>query len=193
MSLRLEGITKRFSKKVILENFSYEFEETGVYVIKADSGVGKTTLLRIISGLDKDYSGTVHGGGAKNVSYAFQEYRLFPSLTALQNVLVARNEESAESVEAAKSILLSLGLTEEELSLKPCELSGGMKQRVSLSRALFKDSPVLLLDEPTKELDNRLREKVCSLVETESERRLVILVTHGDEDTLLENATLIEL
>ena len=77
--LILNNVSKAFGDKVLFENLSLEFN-TGLYLIRGNSGIGKTTLLRIIAGLDTDYDGEVIGGGLKNVSFSFQEYRLFPTL-----------------------------------------------------------------------------------------------------------------
>ncbi len=183
MSLTLENITKIFEGKKVIDGFSYSFLSKGIYVITGRSGVGKTTLLRIISGLDKKYSGKVFGGGIGSVSLAFQEYRLFDRLSALDNVVSAISEKYDEKInEAALSLLLRLGFSEREAHLFPAELSGGMKQRVSLARAIIKKTPVLLLDEPTKELDERLRSILYGILKEEAEERLVILVSHNQED-----------
>ena len=181
MSLSVKDLKKSFGEKQIFNGFRYEFSEKGIYAICGESGAGKTTLLRIISGLDTDYTGSVSGGGFKNVSFAFQEYRLFPALTALENAVVPIGDgESAKK--NATLLLLRLGFSEDDLGKLPSELSGGMKQRISLARAILKKSPVLLLDEPTKELDSALRETVYGILAEESKRRLVILVTHHVED-----------
>lgn len=181
MSLSIKNITKSFGDKKIFDGFSYEFSDKGIYAVCGESGTGKTTLLRIISGLDKNYSGSIDGGGLKNVSFAFQEYRLFPTLSALDNVIVPNDINEAAS-EKATEILLRLGFENEELKKLPHELSGGMKQRVSLARAILKKSPILLLDEPTKELDRALRDEVYSVILEEAKWRLVIIVTHHGED-----------
>lgn len=192
--LEIKNLNKAFGQKVIFSDFSYQFSDLGLYVIKGNSGIGKTTLLRIISQIDKKYSGSIIGGGVKNVSFAFQEYRLFPNLTALENVTeVAFKKASQEDVFDAKNMLLELGFSESELSMFPDELSGGMKQRVSIARAILKNAPILLLDEPTKELDEALREKVISLIERESKKRLVIMVTHNEDEVTRLNPTMINL
>ena len=83
MSLKIKNLSKSFGRKAIFDNFSFDFCDTGVYIISGERGKGKTTLLRIIAGLDKSYSGEIKGGGIENVSFAFQEYRLFPNLSAI--------------------------------------------------------------------------------------------------------------
>ena len=183
MSLRLVNISKKFDKKIIFDGFSYDFSKTGVYALIGNSGTGKTTLLRIISGLDTNFSGEVIDGGIKNTSFAFQEYRLFPQLCALDNAVIANGEpDDTHLVERGKELLLRLGFSESDLTLLPSELSGGMKQRVSLVRAILRDTPVLLLDEPTKELDEEIRASLYEIIKEESERRLVIIVSHHNED-----------
>ena len=183
MMLEIKNLTKGFDDKILFENFSYIFSDKGIYAITGESGIGKTTLLRIIAGLDKDYSGEVINGGIGRVSVAFQEYRLFPQLSAIDNLIFAISPKKDEAVyEKCKKMLISLGFSETDTELLPAELSGGMKQRVSLARALLFDAPILLLDEPTKELDRLNADIVRSIISAEAKKRLVILVSHNDED-----------
>ncbi len=189
MTLKIENLSKKFGDKIIFDNFGYEFSEKGVYAVVGESGRGKTTLLRIIAGLDKKFKGDVTGGGFENVSVCFQEYRLFPALSAIENVTEATGAMRAE----AEEILLDLGFSNQDLNLYPSELSGGMKQRVSLARALLKKSPVLLLDEPTKELDDALKSLLYGIILKESESRLVIFVSHNQSDIAALNPTIIQL
>ena len=183
MSLKIIGLNKKFGEKLIYNNFSFEFSSAGIYALVGDSGVGKTTLLRIISGLDKDYTGEIIGGGIKNVAFVFQEYRLFNNLNALDNVVIPNGErKNANIVKKSKNILLALGFSEKDLSLMPDELSGGMKQRVSLARALVSNYPILLLDEPTKELDEGIKKILYEIIRRESQSRLVLFVSHYKED-----------
>ena len=181
--LEIKNLSKSFGKKEIFSDFSYKFAERGLYRIKGDSGVGKTTLLRIIAGIDKKYSGYVSCAGFENVSFLFQEYRLFPTLSILENITEASFKNANQNDRSeAENLLLTLGFSEYDFNLLPQELSGGMKQRVSIARAILKRSPILLLDEPTKELDRNLARIVKDLIKKEAERRLVIMVTHNDSD-----------
>ena len=188
MNLKLINLEKRFGQKLLFENLSFSFENNGVYAIVGNSGVGKTTLLRMIAGLDTDFSGEIVGGGKSNVSYVFQEYRLFPTATALENVILGNGGKfDIESREKALDLLSYLGFKKEEAELLPSELSGGMKQRVSLARALMKNSDIFLLDEPSKELDQELKEKLYTVIEELSKTKLVIIVTHSENDLLRLN------
>jgi ABC-type nitrate/sulfonate/bicarbonate transport system ATPase subunit len=179
MSLTLKGITKSFDGKTVFRDLSYDFPDTGLFLIVGESGVGKTTLLRLISGLDARFSGEIVGGGLKNSSLAFQEYRLIPELTAVENIAVTLSEKlTDESLSIAEKALTELGFSEADTRLYPHEMSGGMKQRTSLARAFLKKSPLLLLDEPTKELDGENVGLLISKIAEESKCRLVIAVTH---------------
>ena len=194
MSLKIRNLNKRFGDKKIFENFSYDFSNFGIYAIVGKSGIGKTTLLRLISSLDKKYSGEIVGGGAPNTSVAFQEYRLFPRLTVIENTVLANSDTmDTEKVKEAEALLLRLGFSENELSMRPEELSGGMKQRVSLARAILRKKPILLLDEPTKELNDELSERVLEILLEVSKSRLVIFVTHKESDVIRTGAEKITL
>ena len=181
MSLSIKGLVKRFGEKTLFDGFSYEFSNNGLYFLCGESGVGKTTLLRLIAGLDKDYVGEISGGGLKEVSFQFQEYRLFPELNVLQNATLGCHR-SKSKIEKAKQYLERLWLDPNTLKLRPDALSGGMKQRVSLVRALMKDSGILILDEQTKELDPKLCAVVNEIIKEESKKRLVIVVSHRTDD-----------
>ena len=182
MNLKLNNLSKRFADQIILSDFSFSFDETGLYVITGESGIGKTTLLRIIAGLDKDFTGEVVGAGIENVSFMFQEYRLFHTLSAVKNVAVSNKDPDLSE---AMLLLKRLGFSDEDLKKKPRHLSGGMKQRVAFARAVFMNSPILILDEPTKELDPDSIKIMLEIIKEEAEKRLVIAVTH---DSALINA-----
>ena len=194
MGLIIDIQEKRFGRKKIFENLNLSFPDKGLFILSANSGRGKTTLLRIIAGLDRDFSGSVIGGGASNVSFHFQEYRLFDNLTALDNVAqLSFKELNQENTDLAVNTLKCLGFSEEDIHLYPKELSGGMKIRVSFARAILRKTPILLLDEPTKELDRETVGPIYTYINDISKERLVILVTHERDLSNFDNPNVIKL
>lgn len=177
--LQINSISKKFDEKVLFTDLSYAFEK-GIYIIKGESGKGKTTLLRMIAGLDNDFDGEIVGGGAANVSFSFQEYRLFEHLNALENITVIFNEQTEKNRDIAKNTLDALGIFGKDQLLYPDEMSGGMKLRVSIARALCKPAPVLLLDEPTRELNTECIEKIATVLNARQHLQTIIIVTHDN-------------
>ncbi len=185
--LILHDLKKQYGEKILFSGLSYTFSEPGLYLIHGKSGCGKTTLLRMISGLDTEYTGSIEGGGLTRCSFTFQEHRLFPWLDALSNVSVVLGEEKKKKEEyrkTAEEALLSVGFSREDFSKHPAALSGGMKQRVALARAFAAPRPILLLDEPDKELDGELRQRLYSRILQAAEKQTVLLVSHADEALL---------
>ena len=159
----LRDVSKSYDGRHVIRQLSFRFPEKGLVLLMGPSGCGKTTLLRLLAGLEKPDSGTVLRKGS--VSFCFQEYRLFPQLTAIDNVrLLAWRKPDAACTARASAMLTALGLTEAQQGLRPDALSGGMRQRVSLARALCGDASLILLDEPLKELDAVLRDKAGALI-----------------------------
>ena len=177
MPLVIKDLSKAFGDKNIFCGFSYKFPANGVFVLVGESGRVKTTLLRIIAGLDKTYTGEVTN---THPAYAFQEYRLFPNLSALENVTrILYEKPNADQVEEAKALFSRFGFSDKEMQLYPVSLSGGMKQRVALCRAILARTEVLLLDEPFKELDVNLRATLRMIIQEQAKERLIILTAHS--------------
>ena len=114
MSIIVKNLRKSFDNKSVFDGFSYVFLEKNIYVIEGESGIGKTTLLRLISGLDTSYEGEISGGGLDRCAFMFQEYRLFPTISALENVLLSRPTDR-RNISEARDLLSSLGFKEEEM------------------------------------------------------------------------------
>ena len=190
---KIEFVKKSLGDQLILNDISIDFPDVGCTVIMGESGCGKTTLLRILAGLEKADSGIVSGFGRENVGMSFQEYRLFPTLSALENASLASPLSKEGAKEAATALLSRLGFTGADMRKKPSALSGGMRQRVSVARAILSEKPILLLDEPTKELDAEMRTTLLSLFKELSESRLLIIVTHVREDAEALGVTPFEL
>lgn len=176
MALTLKDLSLTYGDRTVFDALSHTFPERGCVLLVGESGSGKTCLLRILAGLCAPDAGEVLNRPS-SVSVSFQEYRLFPSLTAAENIALAAFG-SVKATARAKEMLLSLGFTERETGLFPRALSGGMRQRVSLARAFLYDTPLLLLDEPFKELDPENAKRVAREIEEQAKARLVVLSTH---------------
>lgn len=177
--IRLDGVTKRFGDNTVLENYSRTFPAGETTVIMGASGCGKTTLLMLVSGLLPPDSGRIASTPDAVYSAVFQEDRLCENLTAAANIrlVTGGGRSSGEIAEA----LTAVGLP--DCADKPVrELSGGMKRRVALVRALLADSSVLLLDEPFKGLDKATREQVVGWCRQRMKGKTAILVTHDEAD-----------
>lgn len=175
--LMFEHVRMAFGEKQIFTDLSLSFSSPGQYAILGPSGRGKTTLLRLIAGLEKPLSGKIILPEGKRVGFCFQEDRLLPWKTVLENVeLVCDNQEKAQYW------LEQVSLSGEENSY-PDTLSGGMKRRASLARALAYDGDILLMDEPFRALDETTHAQMLELVRREAENKLLILVTHDEADT----------
>lgn len=175
--MKLESLSFTYDKRPVLRDFSLSLPNQGVVVIMGHSGCGKTTLLRLIAGLEKAQSGQVLDA-AKKPSFLFQEDRLLPQLTVFQNLMLVQPKGGAAEVHKR---LQQVGL-EEESQAYPGELSGGMKRRVALARALCYDGDVLILDEPLKGLNIEHRRQLWPMLKAEGERRLVLWVSHDEEE-----------
>lgn len=185
--ISLSHVTKRFGDKVVLRDFSLRLGETGVTALTGSNGSGKTTLLRILAGLEKKDSGEVVTGS--RIAYVFQELRLVPTLTALENVALVLDKPRRG---AAVDFLRAVGLEAEAGSL-PGSLSGGMQQRLALARAFAYDGDLLLLDEPFSALDEAWKQKMLDAVRDCARTRPVVLVTHDASDVAYLNCKTVRL
>ena len=174
--MKINNLTKSFDKKLVFDNFSVEIPENKVTLVEGESGSGKTTFLRILSGLDNNYKGEIHNNYDK-ISYVFQEPRLFDAITVKQNLeLVEKNTNL--SVDE----ILSIVELENECNTCPNELSGGMKMRLSLARALYYNGDVFLMDEPFSALDNDMKNRIIPKVFELIKGKTVIIVSHNPNE-----------
>lgn len=171
--IQVKHLTVKF-EKTVLHDISFTLPQNGVYCITGPSGIGKSTLLNAIAGV-VPYSGTVLAEG--KISYLFQEDRLLPWFSALENVRLVLKEH----FDRAEYYIRKFGLSEAAGKL-PAELSGGMQRRCALARCFAYDGDILLLDEPFRGLDEGnagiVREEIEALVK----ERIILLVTHDSED-----------
>ncbi|MBO0826861.1 MAG: ABC transporter ATP-binding protein [Streptosporangiales bacterium] len=201
--VRFEGVSKEFASRQgaktrtvrALDDVSLSIREGEVVTLTGMSGCGKTTLLRVLMGLESATSGTVYVNGTpidgpgKDRAMVFQHAELFPWRSALANVefgLELRGIRSAERHEIAGRYLRLVGLDESQ-HLRPYELSGGMRQRVGMARALAIEPDVLLMDEPFGALDAQTRETLQSelLRIHAGDNRTILFVTHDLDEAVL--------
>lgn len=170
----IENLCKSYGEKTVLHNFSCVIPSGTVTGLMAPSGAGKTTLLRILMGFEHADSGSVHGLDGARLSAVFQDDCLCENLTPVDNIrLVSRGISKKE----AESALMAVGLND-CLHQPVRELSGGMKRRVAIMRALSADYDLLILDEPFKGLDKATKAHVMQDTRSRCKGRTVIFVTH---------------
>lgn len=180
----INNISKSFDGKNVLSGFNCVISGGKTTVIMGESGCGKTTLANIILGILKPDAGEVVGMPAR-ISTVFQENRLCEGFDAVANVeLVMHGKE--HSIDA-KEILTSLGLGS-DLNKKVSELSGGMRRRVAIARAIAADADFVLLDEPFRELDEATRAMTAEYTRDMLSGKTVLLITHDSTDAALFNA-----
>ncbi|MGG6798458.1 UNVERIFIED_CONTAM: amino acid ABC transporter ATP-binding protein [Streptococcus canis] len=190
--LELKNISKQFGQKTIFDGFDLTVQDGEVLSLVGPSGGGKTTLLRMLAGLESIDSGQVFYNG-ENVGidhlenrnllgFVFQDFQLFPHLTVLDNLIlsptITMGKAKDEVNEKALDLLARLGLKEHAL-VYPYSLSGGQKQRVALARAMMIDPQIIGYDEPTSALDPELRQTVEALILQNRDMGITqIVVTH---------------
>ena len=190
--LELRNINKAFGDKQILTNFSLSIPEKQILAIVGPSGGGKTTLLRMLAGLETIDSGEIYYNGEslaidelekRNLlGFVFQDFQLFPHLSVLENLTLSpiktMNMDKEAAEKKARGLLEQLGLAG-HADAYPFSLSGGQKQRVALARAMMINPEVIGYDEPTSALDPELRLEVEKLILQNKERGMTqIVVTH---------------
>ena len=187
--LTIEHLTKQFGEKTLFRDLCLTVE--GPAVLWAPSGWGKTTLLRILMGLDTSTAGRVRGVG--RAAAVFQEDRLCPQLTALQNVTLVLPDSEKQYKKQIMADFQQLGMNAAALALPAARLSGGQKRRTALLRALWAPSDTLLLDEPFTGMDPDTLAAAAALLRTRCGTEPVLLATHDREAIRLLGWPVIEL
>lgn len=211
--LELKNICKNYSTKTetleIIKNLDLQIEEGDFISILGQSGSGKTTLLNLIGLLDSPTSGNIYIDNEnisvnssnidlvrnKKIGFVFQFHYLLPEFTALENVMIpALTQDYSKKKEIerrALELLKEVGV-DHRANHKPTELSGGEKQRVAIARALINNPKILLLDEPTGNLDNETSEKIFNIFKqiNSKKRQTIITVTHSRELAEISNKKL---
>ncbi len=217
MRLELDGLRKVYLRHTALDSVSLSTGDVRSLVIVGPSGGGKSTLLRIVGGLECPDAGSVSLDGKRlscdenflreyrrSVGTVFQAYNLFPHLNALRNITLPLEKVHGLPPEEAEQIahaLLERFHLSEHAAKKPYELSGGQRQRVAIARAVSIKPRVLLFDEPTSALDPEMTAEVLEMIaEIKEEGRNIIIVTHemgfaraaGDEAVFLAEGRVVE-
>lgn len=189
--IELRDVTKIYttgnSKEVVLKDLSFSFRRGLNTAILGASGCGKTTLLRIIGGVDSDFEGDLLFMGKpikdfdkyrrEHVSFIFQDLNLIPHLNLIKNITLALTNEVKNKKEKALELLEKVGLGDHSEKL-PHQLSGGERQRVAVARALARDTEVLFCDEPTGSLDKKTKKEIMDLIVEVFQDKTLIFITH---------------
>lgn len=186
--MRLTGINKSYGGTRVLADFDAVIPNDAACWIMGESGRGKTTLLRIIAGLE-DFSGEIYDRPPGRVSAVFQEDRLFEELSPLENCFLVKRGGDFDP----ESALLHTGLSREDIRRPAKELSGGMKRRTAIVRALCPDFGILLLDEPFKGIDPENRLKTAEIILARTAGKTVIGVTHDETDAGLIPGSIVKI
>ncbi|GMQ61066.1 ATP-binding cassette domain-containing protein [Vallitalea maricola] len=202
--IKVEHLSKQFVKKKrrinVINDFNYEFQSGKLYLIKGESGKGKTTLLTLLAFLQKEDGGKIIFNDIivsnlkqeekcnlrrKEIGIVFQDYNLFDNLTVMDNVVIVdvlKNKVNKQEIyNKAKGIIKLLGL-EDRINHYPYELSGGEQQRVGIARAILKNPSVLICDEPVSNLDKDNAVNIVEFIDgyCHNKNKIVIVASHDD-------------
>ncbi len=175
----------------LIQNLKLEVEEGEIVALLGPSGIGKTTLLRIIAALESDFDGQIKLDNQivdrprKDIQLVFQDYRLLPWKTVSENIALANHLDSSKNQERINEWVEIMGLKGKE-NVWPKTLSGGQKSRVALARAFYAEPKVLLLDEPFQNLDSETKYPIMKKLRKilKVEKVATIIVTHTVEDAV---------
>lgn len=186
--LTIRDLSFAYGEKQVIQGLSHTFPDKGVFALMGPSGCGKTTLLRLLSGLEKPQGGTMDL--PTDLAVAFQEPRLLPWLNCEENLklVLLKNDNAPQIIDK----WLQAFELKEVARQYPSELSGGMRQRLSLARALCVKSDLLLLDEPFSALDRELKERLAPILREAIRDKLTLMVTHDAADAALLGATVLQ-
>jgi ABC-type nitrate/sulfonate/bicarbonate transport system ATPase subunit len=191
MKITVNDISFSYGTQTVLSHVSLAFSSEHPVVLTGSSGRGKTTLLRLLAGLQIPQNGHIDGITSETrISVLFQEDRLFPQLSIYKNLELIR---PGLSMETAARILAQLNLDQKILNMFPRELSGGMRRRTALARALLFESDVLLLDEPFQGLDAATHQMALEAIRKWKKDRPLLLVSHTPSDAETLDAEIVKI
>lgn len=192
MAIVIRNLSKTFDGKAVFTDFSAEIRENALTCIMGESGCGKTTLLSLIAGRIKPDSGSISGvprGTKGKIAAVFQENRLAEAFTVYRNLRMVCSKPKP-SADMLCEMLSRVGMDKEVLYSPVSALSGGMKRRVAILRALLCDSPLVLLDEPTSGLDEENKKAVIAFIRDKTRNKTVLWVTHDKAEAETADAVL---
>jgi putative hydroxymethylpyrimidine transport system ATP-binding protein len=180
--LSIKGLTLRYGPRTIFENLDLELNGGEFVVLLGASGVGKSSILKIVAGLSRPTAGMVSASDGlplnHRIAYMGQQDLLYPWLNVVENVMLgSRLRREKPDRDRALNLLERVGLAE-RASAQPFELSGGMRQRAAIARTLYEDRPIVLMDEPFSALDTFTRARVQDLAAELLKGRTALLITH---------------
>ncbi len=182
--IEIKELYKNFDNKVVLNNISFTINEKGITGLMATSGAGKTTIINIILGFLNADSGSINNL-PNNIAVVFQEDRLLEWITPLKNIKICENIE----LEKIDKIFNQFKID----NTKPVsKLSGGMKRRVAIARAILYKSEFIILDEPFKGLDDKTKKIVMDIIIKESEKKPILFITHNIDEIKYFNLNNVE-
>ncbi len=191
MTLTLENLQKSYGSLPVLDHCSFSFSSDGIYCLMGPSGSGKTTLFRILMGLEPADGGSIRFDlPSPRISAVFQEDRLCETFSPVENLrFVLGKSVSREDIRRELSLLLP----EESLSRPVFTLSGGMKRRTAICRAMTAPSDLIIMDEPFTGLDENTKKLVIEYIKSRQRGRLLIVSTHQEEDVELLGGELVRM
>ena len=183
--ISLCNAVKVFSGKDILKNINFEFKKGCNYFLKGESGAGKTTLLNILAGLEPLDRGTVVSNSNITIEYLFQDILLFSDLTVAENLFIkwnsSNNTDKDTIVPLMINVLEKVGISPQTSQQKVNLLSGGERRRVQLAQILLSSPDLVLLDEPTANLDNENKVEIMRVINTVFNHSIKIIASHDLE------------
>ena len=174
--IEIKNLTKAYEDNMVFQQFSLSFKDNEITAVLGTSGCGKTTLLNILMGLDKNFSGTIDGLDNKKISVVFQENRLLETGSIKDNLTVVNS-----NLDECERVIEALEMKDFFYS-SVASLSGGMKRRVALARALLYGGDIYIFDEPFKGMDLQTKEKAMKLTKEKISKKTCIFVTHDLEE-----------
>lgn len=191
MNIVIDRLLKRYGDQIVLNGFSAHIPQGKITCLMGRSGCGKTTLLHILMGLVQPDGGSIYGLDGLRISAVFQENRLCERLNAVSNVkLVCEHTMNDGNI---KNQLENVGLLNEDIAKPVSQLSGGMKRRVAIVRAMAVPFDLVFMDEPFKGLDDETRQLVVGYLLQKLGGKTALIVTHDPAEARLLGGTVLEM